>query len=51
MDLFTQVFIAVGFFLAIKAVEYSPTPTGPYTFCSIGAWVAFVVGIVLWLIP
>lgn len=42
-------FVVIGFFLAIRAVEYKPNP-GIYPVCSIGAWVSFGVGLVLWLV-
>ena len=49
MNELALVFLVVGFFLAIKAVEHRGNPP-MYPLVSIGAWVSFGVGLVVWLI-
>jgi hypothetical protein len=48
--MFEQIFMVIAFFLVLKAIEYKGEAV-LYPMCSIGAWVAFFVGIILWLIP
>jgi hypothetical protein len=49
MHIIAQVCLIAAFFLALKAIEYKPEPV-LYPVCSNGAWVAFVVGVVTWLL-
>lgn len=49
MNIVTQICFVVAFFLVLKAIEYKPEPVF-YPACSIGAWVAFLVGVAVWLI-
>jgi hypothetical protein len=49
MHIVTQICLVTAFFLALKAIEYKPQPNF-YPVCSIGAWVAFIVGVITWLI-
>lgn len=42
--------LLIAFFVELKAIEYKPEPV-LYTVCTIAAWVFFLVGMVIWLIP
>jgi hypothetical protein len=49
MNEIALVCLVLGFFLELKAIEHRGDPP-MYTFTSIGAWVAFAVGMILWLV-
>lgn len=49
MNELALIFLVTGFFLALKAIEHRGDPP-TYTFTSVGAWVGFAVGIILWLV-
>lgn len=49
MPAIALVCFVIAFFVALKAIEYKPEPIF-YPVCSVAAWVAFLVGIVMWLI-
>jgi hypothetical protein len=50
MDLIVQLAFITAFFLVLKAIEYRSVPNSLYRGCSIGAWIAFGVGVIVWLV-
>jgi hypothetical protein len=49
MSEIAMILVVLGFFLALKAIEHRGDPP-MYPLCSIGAWISFGVGLILWLV-
>ena len=49
MNELALLFVVVGFFFVLKAIEHRGDPP-MYSLTSIGAWISFGVGVLLWFV-